>query len=66
MLKLDYDAVHRFVEGYEHARWDGWDVLLWNETPSGATRQNGAFVNGKWGIQRRISPNAEGKWVLRV
>jgi hypothetical protein len=66
MLKFDYDAVHRFVEGYENASWDGWDVLLFKRTPAGATHKKGAFVNGQWGIQNRISPNSDGKWVLRV
>lgn len=66
MLKLDIDAVHRFVEGYDNARWEGWDVLLFKPTPAGASHRKGAFVNGKWGIQTRISPNSEGKWLLRV
>jgi hypothetical protein len=66
MLNLDYDAVHRFVEGYPGARWEGWDVLLFRPTPAGATHIHGAFVNGSWGIQTRVSPDESGKWNLRV
>jgi len=66
MLKLDYDAAHRFVDGYDGARWDGWDVLLFKPTPAGATHRRGAYVNGQWGIQTRVVADSEGKWRLKV
>jgi hypothetical protein len=66
MLNLDYDAIHRFVDGHPDARWDGWDMLLFKETPAGATHMKGAFVGGRWGIQDRISPDSNGKWVFKV
>lgn len=66
MLKLNYDAAHRFVDSYPPARWDGWDILIFKPTPAGASHSRGAFVNGQWGIQTRVSPDAEGNWKLRV
>lgn len=66
MLKLDYDAAHRFVEGYPMARWEGWDILLFKPTRAGEHNKKGAYMNGEWGIQTRISPDSTGKWKLRV
>lgn len=66
MLKLDYTAVHRFVEGYKNASWNGWELELFKPTPSGYSHQRGAFRNGTWGIVTRVAPDAQGKWKFRV
>jgi hypothetical protein len=66
MLKLSYDAVHRFVEGYDNAKWDGWDVLLFKPTPAGATHKRGVCEQGQWGIQTRVAPDTDGLWRIRV
>lgn len=66
MLKLDYAAAHRFVEGYPNAEWEGWDILMFKATPSGFTSKKGAFRNGVWGTMTRISPDEQGRWKLRV
>lgn len=66
MLNLDYDAIHRFVDGYPEAQWDGWDVLLFKPTPVGQDHPKGARVNGRWGIQTRVSPDIKGRWSISV
>lgn len=66
MLKLNYDAAHRFVEGYPNASWDGYDILMFKATPSGFTNKRGAFRNGTWGILTRVSPDDKGIWTFRV
>lgn len=66
MLKLDYDAAHRFVEGYPNASWDGWTIELFKPTASGYTHKRGARRDGVWGILTRIAPDSQGKWKLRV
>lgn len=66
MLKLDYDGIHRFVEGYANASWDGWTVEIFKPTPAGFSHKRGAFRNGTWGLVTRISPDSQGKWKLRV
>ena len=66
MLKLDYDAAHRFVEGYPQASWDGWDILMFKPARAGEHHKKGAYVNGTWGIMTRVSPDDTGKWKLRV
>ena len=66
MLKLDYDAVHRFESSYPNATWNGHTLEIFKETPSGYTNPRGAFRNGRWGILTRIEPNENGRWVFRV
>lgn len=66
MLKLGYDAVHRFVEGHPNASWDGYTMELFKPTPAGFTNKRGAFRNGQWGLLTRVSPNERGEWIFRV
>lgn len=66
MLKLDYAAAHRFVEGYPNAEWNGWTIEIFKPTPSGFTSKRGAFRDGQWGTLTRVAPDEQGKWKLRV
>jgi hypothetical protein len=66
MLKLNYDAVHRFVDGFPNASWDGYTLELFKPTPRGFTNKNGAFRNGQWGLLDRIAPDDKGIWTFRV
>lgn len=42
--------------------WDGWDLMFWYPSNNADLRKQGAFRNGKWGIQTRVPVNQEGKW----
>lgn len=42
--------------------WDGWDMVFWKPFPGAFYEKNGAFRNGRWGIQTRVSPDARGLW----
>jgi hypothetical protein len=66
MLKLNYDAAHRFVEGYPTANWDGWTIEIFKADPRGYTRKNGAYRNGQWGILTRVEADDKGIWTFRV
>lgn len=66
MLKLNYDAVHRFVQGHKSAYWDGWTMVIWKETPAGASSPLGLRRDGKWGIAKRVDPDHNGLWNFRV
>ncbi len=66
MLKLDYNAAHRFVEGNPDAFWDGWTMVIFKGTPSGYTRPDGMLRNGQWGIAKRVEPNDQGRYVFRA
>lgn len=66
MLKLDFDAVHRFVEGYPNASWNGWTLELFKPDARAFTKRNGAFRNGSWGFLTRVNADDQGKWNFRV
>lgn len=66
MLKLDYAAVHRFVEGYPNASWNGWTLEIFKPTPAGYTNKRGVFRNGQWGLLTTVSPDDKGTWTFRV
>lgn len=66
MLKLDYDAAHRFVEGFPNAAWNGWTLELFKPDARAFTKKNGAFRDGRWGFLTRVTPDEQGKYVFRV
>lgn len=66
MLKLDYDAVHRFAKSYPNATWNGWVLELFKPTPAGYASKRGAFRNGAWGMLTRVTPDAQGRWKFRI
>lgn len=66
MLRLNYEAAHRFVDGYPNANWDGWTIELFKPNPTGATSRRGAFRRGEWGILTRVEVDARGYWCFRV
>lgn len=40
--------------------WDGWTVVNSFPSEKGRTSPQGAFVNGKWHLQRRFTPSQNG------
>lgn len=40
--------------------WDGWTVVNSFPSEKGRTSPQGAFVNGKWHLQRRFTPSQSG------
>lgn len=62
---LDYEAAHAYVEKSKTAFWDGWTLVLFTPTNVGATNARGIYRDGRWGVATRISPDGEGKWLLR-
>lgn len=64
-VSLDYSAAHKFVERNRSARWEGWDILIFSPTQYGFSHPEGAFVNGKWGMQVRVKPDSKGLWHIK-
>lgn len=67
MIALDYTQAHAFVEKQSRrsdVRWDGWDIVFWRANPNGYSMRNGAYRNGRWGVQTRIKPNSRGVWLV--
>ncbi len=40
--------------------WDGWTVVNSYPSEKGRTSQQGAFIDGKWHLQRRFVPSKNG------
>lgn len=64
-VSLDYAAAHTFVDRNKFASWEGWDILLFSPTDYGRSHPDGAFVNGTWGMQVRVSPDDNGRWNIK-
>ena len=63
---LNYSDAHKFVREQRHlgnkVRWEGWDMIFHKPTHYGYKDVNGAFYQGRWGIEHRIPVNSQGEW----
>jgi hypothetical protein len=69
-ILVNYEESEKFIAD-NRARgidvsWDGWTMVFWKQNPNGFNDKNGAFKNGRWGVQSRISPNEAGQWGVPV
>lgn len=62
MAALDYKAAHRFVDNNPNVRWEGWDMIIFKDSPAAASKVDGRYHNGKWGFESRISVDNDGRW----
>lgn len=46
--------------------WEGWHLVMWEPNKRGMTRRDGAFLNDRWGVQRRIVPDKQGRYRISV
>lgn len=67
-LTLNYSNAHNFVSQNSHRGyfWDGWTINRWVPNASGYMSKDGAFRNGKWGMQFSFPVNDEGNWEVKV
>jgi hypothetical protein len=65
-INLDYDAAHTFVDtsakSGNDVRWDGWDMVFFTPTHYGFSNPKGAYRNGRWGMEYRVSADDNGIW----
>ena len=66
MLTLGIKKVDKFVEQQNElgndVRWDGWDMVFFRPSDKGVFSKQGAFRNGVYGFDNRVSPNEQGVW----
>lgn len=66
MLTLGIRKVENFVEQQRElgndVRWDGWDMVFFRPADKAVFSREGAFRNGVWGYDNRVSPNEKGVW----
>lgn len=68
MLNLDIKAAHRVVREQRAAgndvRWDGWDMVFFRPAEHAIHSKQGAFRNGVWGFDNRVTVNTDGIWSI--
>jgi hypothetical protein len=67
-ISLDYKSAHKYVREQRgrgtDVRWDGWDMVFWIPTRHGFTNKRGAFRNGRWGMESRVTVSNDGIWTV--
>lgn len=74
MLEYDIKSAHRMVreqralpkhkDDKSDVRWEGWDIVFFRPADHAIHSRDGAFRNGVWGFDNRVSVNSEGKWLV--
>lgn len=54
------EVMESIVEDNDSLSWDGWTVIESDLKKDGMLSVDGAYVNGKWIVQKRYSPEANG------
>lgn len=60
MLINSLEKMEDIVANNKSLSWDGWDVVHSYPNPTGWTKLDGAFINGKWYIQKKFALSTEG------
>lgn len=60
MLINSLEKMEEIVGNNKTLSWDGWDVVQSFQSPVGWTKPDGAFINGKWYIQKKFALSTEG------
>lgn len=60
MIINSLEQMETIVENNKFLTWDGWDVIDSKLDPTGWMNKNGAFIKGKWYIQKRYSISERG------
>ena len=54
------EQMEKIVSSNKSLHWDGWTVVNSYPSEKGRTSSQGAFVSGKWHLQRRFVPSQTG------
>lgn len=60
MLISSLEQMEDIVEKNDSLSWDGWTVLENRTKENGVMSKDGAFVGGKWIVQKRYEATATG------
>jgi len=68
MLTLGIKKADKFVREQNElgndVRWDGWDMIFFRPSEKGIYNKDGAFRNGQWGFDNRVTVNDKGLWEI--
>lgn len=54
------EQMEQIVSNSDTLKWDGWTVVDSKPNQNGYTSVNGAFIDGRWHIEKRYEPTAQG------
>ena len=54
------EQMEKIVSNNKALFWDGWTVINSYPSESARTSKFGAFVQGKWHLQKRFTPSTDG------
>ncbi len=60
MLIKSLEEMEAIVKNSDNLSWDGWTVLENKTNENGMMSKDGAYVDGKWIVQKRYEANANG------
>ena len=60
MLITSLEKMEEIVKNNNNLSWDGWTVIENKTNENGAMSKDGAYVDGKWIVQKRYEANATG------
>lgn len=60
MLVSSLEKMEQIVENNKALSWDGWTVLENKTNENGMSSKDGAYVNGRWIVQKRYELGATG------
>ena len=60
MIINSLDTMEDIVKNNDNLSWDGWTVLERKTSEDGMMSKDGAFVDGKWIVQKRYEATANG------
>lgn len=68
MIALTLSDADGFVTKLQHkgvdVRWDGWNMVFFNEHKAAAISAKGRRLGTRWGFETVVSPNEQGKWLV--
>lgn len=59
---FNLEQAEKFVSTTPNTWWENYDLIVWQPTPTGWSKQNGRYHNGQWGTAKRIIVNRNGLW----
>lgn len=60
MIIKSLEQMEEVVKNNDNLSWDGWTVLENKTNENGMMSKDGAFVDGRWIVQKRYEPSAKG------
>jgi hypothetical protein len=60
MLITSLEKMEEIVKNSNNLSWDGWTVIENKTNENGAMSKDGAYVDGKWIVQKRYEATATG------